>query len=147
MTGTVTIDTQDPNDATISHTITFVDPLNASEATVVKTGAGTLAFNEPAGYSSQISNLVVNAGTVAFASAPTFTGKLTLSSAEADFRVLGLPGETGWSALATAAQIAGPDGQTEWTAEDAKHRYRVVTSGGVSRLECSRDSGLILLFM
>ena len=66
MSGTVTVDTQNPTNGA-AHTITFVDPLDASDATLVKTGAGTLAFSAPAGYPSQVSNLTVNAGTVRIA--------------------------------------------------------------------------------
>ena len=142
MVGTVTVNTQNPTNDT-AHAITFVDPLDASNATVVKTGSGTLAFNEPSGYASQISNLVVNAGSVAFTAAPTLTGKLTLSSGDG-FQVQGLPNQDGWSVMATAAEIAGPDNQTEWTA--GRTMYRIVTSGGVSQLECATDAATVLLF-
>ncbi len=141
MRGTVTVNTQNPtNDA--AHTITFVDPLDASDATLVKTGAGSLTFREAAGYPSQISNLVVNAGTVAFAAAPTLSGKLTLSSGNG-FQVQGLPTQAGWSVLATAAEIAGPGGQTQWTT--GRNKYRIVTSGAASQLECSRDAASVVL--
>ena len=141
MVGTVTVNTQNPTNDT-AHAITFVDPLDASDATVVKTGAGTLAFNEPAGYASQISNLVVNAGSVVFSAAPTLTGKLTLSSGDG-FQVQGLPSQSGWSVMATAAEIAGPGGKTQWTA--GRNKYSIETSGGVSQLKCSRDAALVLL--
>ena len=140
MVGTVTVNTQNPTNDT-AHTITFVDPLDASDATVVKTGAGMLAFNEESGYASQISNLVVNAGTVSFSAAPTLTGKLTLSSVNG-FQVQGLPTQSGWSVMATAAEIAGPGGQTHWTT--GRNKYRIVATGTVSRLESSRDAASVV---
>jgi len=74
MVGTVTVNTQSPEDDE-AHTITFVDPLDASAANVVKAGSGTLVFNEPSAYPSQVSNLTVNAGSVQFAGAsPTIDG-------------------------------------------------------------------------
>ena len=75
MTGTVTVDTQSPKDDA-AHTITFVDPLDASAANVVKVGAGSLVFNPTNGCPSQVSNLTVNAGTVLFKgdSSPTVGG-------------------------------------------------------------------------
>ncbi len=142
MTGTVTVNTQNPTNDT-AHTITFVDPLNASDATIVKTGAGTLAFQEAAGYPSQISNLVVNAGSVVFAAAPALTGTLTISSPEAKFRVDGETGQYGWSVLATASEIAGPDGKTLWLV-DGGYRYRIVSDGDVKRLEYARDASTFI---
>ena len=143
MTGTVTVNTQNPTNDT-AHTITFVDPLDASDATVVKTGAGSLVFNTPAEYPSQISNLVVNAGTVQFAAAPTLTGMLTISSMEAKFRVDGETGQYGWSVLATAPEIVGPGGKTLWIV-DGGYRYRIVEDGAVKRLEYARDASTLIL--
>ena len=66
---------QSPKDDA-AHTITFVDPLDASAANVVKVGAGSLVFNPTNGCPSQVSNLTVNAGTVLFKgdSSPTVGG-------------------------------------------------------------------------
>ncbi len=145
MTGTVTVNTQNPtNDA--AHTITFVDPLDASDATVVKTGAGTLAFHEAAGYPSQISNLVVNAGAVVFAAAPTLTGTLTFSSADAKFLVDGEDGENGWVVLATAPAITGPGGKTQWSSDGGRTMYKIVPENGAYQLQYSKDRGLVVLF-
>jgi hypothetical protein len=153
MTGTVTVDTQNPTNDT-AHTITFVDPLDASAANVVKAGAGTLAFNEPEGYPSSISNLSVNAGTVrfgatapairsmsvadgataSFATAPILSGTLTVDSAGSNIRSAELsPAE--WRTIATAAEILGPAGATEWKSSSAKNKYRIVTSGDVQVLQ------------
>ena len=153
MTGTVTVNTQNPTNDT-AHTITFVDPLDASAANVVKAGAGTLAFNEPEGYPSSISNLSVNAGTVrfgatapairsmsvadgatvSFATAPTLSGTLTVDSVGSNIRSAELsPAE--WRTIATAAEILGPAGATEWKSSSAKNKYRIVTSGDVQVLQ------------
>ena len=144
MTGTVTVNTQSPKDGS-AHTITFVDPLDASAATVVKTGAGTLAFNEPAGYQSQISNLTVNAGCVSFASAPTLSGTLTIPSNASEFQVDGLAETSAWTLLATATDIVGPDGEAKWSASKGMRRYKIVAEGAVKKLYGAKDSGLSII--
>ena len=144
MTGTVTVNTQSPKDDS-AHTITFVDPLDASAATVVKTGAGTLAFNEPAGYQSQISNLTVNAGCVSFASAPTLSGTLTIPSNASEFQVDGLAETSAWTLLATATDIVGPDGEAKWRASKGMRRYKIVAEGAVKKLYGAKDSGLSII--
>ena len=86
MVGTVTVNTQNPtNDA--AHTITFIDPLDASAANLVKAGSGTLVFNETAGYPSQVSNLTVNAGSVQFTGAAPTVGGVTANGGEVRFGV------------------------------------------------------------
>lgn len=146
MTGTVTIDTQDPLDATKSHTITFVDPLDASAATIVKKGAGDLVFNTPAGFQLQFGSLTVNEGLVSFAAAPTFSGTLTLATGT-QFRADALVGDLGWTVIATATSIVGPGGATEWATADGVYKFRIVTSGGTSRLECTRNTGVMVFFL
>ena len=145
MTGTVTVDTQDPNDATKSHTITFVDPLDASAATVVKNGEGSLVFNTPAQYQLQFGSLTVNEGVVSFAVAPTFSGTLTLA-AGTQFRADAAVADVGWTTIATATSITGPGGATEWTTADKVYKFRIVTSGGGAQLECSKDTGEVIFF-
>ena len=145
MTGTVTVNTQNPtNDA--AHTITFVDPLDASDATVVKTGAGTLAFQEAAGSPSQISNLVVNAGSVVFAAAPTLSGTLTISSETAKVLIDGETGEDGWVVVATAPAITGPGGKTQWSSDGRRSLYKIVSENGVDQLKYTKDRGLVIIF-
>jgi len=87
MVGTVTVNTQSPKDDS-AHTITFVDPLNASDANVVKAGAGTLVFNETAGYPSQIGNLTVNAGSVQFTGAAPSVGGVAANAGSVRFDVV-----------------------------------------------------------
>ena len=84
MVGTVTVNTQNPTNGT-AHTITFVDPLDASDANIVKAGSGTLVFNETAGYPSQVSNLTVNAGSVQFTGAAPTVGSLAVSAGSVQF--------------------------------------------------------------
>lgn len=146
MTGTVTVDTQDPNDATKSHTITFADPLDASAATIVKNGEGSLVFNTPAQYQLQFGSLTVNEGVVSFAVAPTFSGTLTIASG-AQFRADAAVADAGWTTIATATSITGPGGATEWKTDDGAYKFRIVTSGGGAQLECSKDTGVVIFFL
>ena len=146
MSGTVTIDTQDPLDATKSHTITFVDSLDASAATVVKNGSGALVFNTPADCQPQFGSMVVNGGLVSFNAAQTFTGTLTLA-AGTQFRADVAVADVGWTTIATATSITGPGGATEWMSQDMVYKFRIVSDGGVARLECTRDTGMILMFL
>ena len=146
MTGTVTIETQDPNDATVSHDITFVDSLDASEATVVKNGAGALVFNTPADCQPQFRSLVVNGGLVSFNAAQTFSGTLTLA-AGTQYRADAAVADAGWTTIATATSITGPGGATEWTSPDLVYNFRIVSEGGSARLECTKDTGMILMFL
>ena len=145
MTGTVTVNTQSPTDDS-AHTITFVDPLNATEATIVKTGAGTLRFNESDGYKSQIGNLTVNAGGVSFAAAPTLSGTLTIASAGAKFEVDGLAQTSTWELVATADDIVGPSGQTKWNSSVESRRFKIESDGSVKKLYSSHASGLTIIF-
>jgi hypothetical protein len=88
MVGTVTVNTQNPTNDT-AHTITFVDPLDASNANLVKAGSGTLAFNPTNGCPSQVSNLTVNAGRVLFAGDSASTvGDVTANGGEVRFDVV-----------------------------------------------------------
>ena len=165
MSGTVTVDTQNPTNGA-AHTITFVDPLDASDATLVKTGAGTLAFNAPAGYPSQVSNLTVNAGTVriagdaapvlrdltvgagataSFASVPTFAGTLTIASTDAKFALDTTP-ENGWYLIATAADIATPNGAATWRGADGRQAFKVVTDGAGTHLYGNMSKGTMVIF-
>ena len=164
MTGTVTVNTLDPKDGTTAHTITFIDPLDASDANLVKAGAGTLVFNEAAGYPSQVSNLTVNAGavqftgaaptigsvavadgaTVSFASVPTFSGTLTLASTGAGFLVDDHATSLEWDLIATAADIVGPDGAVKWKA-DNQRRFKVESEGGVKKLYGARGGSCIII--
>ena len=146
MTGTVTVDTQDPNDAAKSHTITFADPLDASAATIVKNGEGSLVFNTPAQYQLQFGSLTVNEGVVSFAVAPTFSGTLTIASG-AQFRADAAVADAGWTVIATATEITGPGGATEWKTADGAYKFRIVTSGGGAQLECSKDTGVVIFFL
>ena len=146
MTGTVTIETQDPNDATKSHTITFVDPLDASDATIVKNGAGALVFNTPAELQQQFGSLTVNEGLVSFNAAQTFSGTLSIASG-AQFRADAAVQDVGWTTIATATAITGPGGATEWKSDDGVYKFRIVTSGGTSRLQCSKGTGLMIFFL
>ena len=146
MTGTVTVDTQDPNDAAKSHTITFADPLDASAATIVKNGEGSLVFNTPAQYQLQFGSLTVNEGVVSFAVAPTFSGTLTIASG-AQFRADAAVADAGWTVIATATEITGPGGATEWKTDDGAYKFRIVTSGGGAQLECSKDTGVVIFFL
>ena len=146
MTGTVTVDTQDPLDATKSHTITFVDPLDASGATIVKNGAGALVFSTPSQYQLQFGSLTVNEGLVSFAAAPTFSGTLTLA-AGTQFRADAVVSDAGWTTIATASSIVGPGGATEWKTADGVYKFRIVTSGGTSRLECTKCTGVMVFFL
>ena len=146
MTGTVTVDTQDPNDATKSHTITFVDSLDASSATLVKNGAGALVFNTPSDCQPQFGSLVVNGGLVSFNAAQTFTGTLTLA-AGTQFRADDAVADVGWTTIATATSITGPGGATEWMSPDLMYRFRIVSAGGGARLECTKDAGMMLMFL
>ena len=175
LVGTVTVNTQNPTNDT-AHTITFIDPLDASDANLVKAGAGTLAFNETAGYPSQVSNLTVNAGSVvfggesgttlgsasvnagslrigaastlgsmtvadgavvSFATAPEFSGTLTLDAASSGFFVDGLASSMDWDLVATAADIVGPDGAVKWNAGNQR-RFKIEEEGGVKKLYGSR---------
>ena len=164
MVGTVTVDTQNPKDETMSHTITFVDPLDASAANVVKVGAGTLAFNEPAGFQSQISNLTVNAGvvqftgaaptvggitanagTVRFSDAPTLAGALTIASTDANFCVDGVADTMTWGLLATAAEIVGPNGETMWKSATGMRRFKIVAEGTGKSLYGAKASGFTVV--
>ena len=159
MVGAVTVNTQNPTNDT-AHTITFVDPLDASAANLVKVGAGTLAFNEPAGYPSQISNLTVNAGvvrftgaaptvdnitanagTVRFAAAPALSGSLTIASTDAKFCVDGAAETMAWELLATAADIVGPNDETKWRAANGMRRFKIVSEGTVKALYGATASG------
>ena len=163
MSGTVTVDTQNPTNGT-AHTITFVDPLDASDATLVKTGAGTLAFSAPVGYPSQVSNLTVNAGTVriageaapvlrdltvgagataSFAAVPTLSGTLTISSTDAKFALDSTP-ENGWYLIATAADIATPNGVTAWRGADGRQAFKVVTDGAGTHLYGNMSKGTLM---
>ena len=166
MSGTVTVDTQNPtNDA--AHTITFVDPLDASDATLVKTGAGTLAFTTPAGYPSQISNLTVNAGTVriagdaapvlrdltvgagataSFAAVPTLSGTLTIASTDSNLSLDGSESENGWYLIATAADIATPNGATAWRASNGRQAFKVVTDVAGTHLYGNMAKGTLMIF-
>lgn len=165
MSGTVTVDTQNPTNGA-AHTITFVDPLDASDATLVKTGAGTLAFNAPAGYPSQVSNLTVNAGTVriagdaapvlrdltvgagataSFAAVPTLSGTLTIASTDAKFALDSTP-ENGWYLIATAADIATPNGATAWRGADGRQAFKVVTDGAGTHLYGNMSKGTLMIF-
>ena len=163
MVGTVTVNTQNPTNDT-AHTITFIDPLDASAANVVKVGAGTLAFNEPAGYPSQISNLTVNAGvvqftgaapmidsitanagTVRFAAAPTLSGALTIASTDANFCVDGVADTAAWEPLATAADIVGPDSETKWKTADGMRRFKIVSDVDGEVLYGAQASGFTLI--
>ena len=145
MEGTVTIETQDPNDATISHDITFVDPLDASAATIVKNGAGALVFNTPADCQPQFGSLVVNGGLVSFNATQTFSGTLTLA-AGTQFRADAAVADAGWTVIATATSITGPGGATEWTSPDQVYKFRIVTDGSGARLECTKITGLMIFF-
>ena len=166
MSGTVTVDTQNPTNGA-AHTITFVDPLDASDATLVKTGAGTLAFNAPAGYPSQVSNLTVNAGkvriagaaapalrdltvgagaTASFASAPTLSGTLTIASTESQVVLDGTSPDQGWYLLATAADIATPNGATTWRTSDGRQSLKVVTDGAGTHLYGNMSKGTLVIF-
>lgn len=164
MVGTVTVDTLDPKDGTTAHTITFIDPLDASAANVVKVGAGTLAFNEPDGYPSQVSNLTVNAGTVQFgttaptiggivanagtvrfAAAPTLSGTLTIASTDADFRVDGLAETAAWGLLATAADIVGPNNEEKWKTANGMRRFKIVAEGTGKSLYGAKASGFAVI--
>ena len=145
MTGTVTIDTQDPNDATKTHTITFLDPLNASAATVVKNGAGALIFDTPADSQPQFGSLTVNEGLVSFNAAQTFSGTLSIASG-AQFRADAAVADADWTTIATATSITGPGGATEWKTDDNVYKFRIVTSDGTSRLECTKITGLMIFF-
>ena len=165
MSGTVTVDTQNPTNGA-AHTITFVDPLDASDATLVKTGAGTLAFNAPAGYPSQVSNLTVNAGTVriagdaapvlrdltvgagataSFAAVPTFAGTLTIASTDAKLALDSTP-ENGWYLIATAADIATPNGAATWRGADGRQAFKVVTDGAGTHLYGNMSKGTLMIF-
>ena len=165
MSGTVTVDTQNPTNGA-AHTITFVDPLDASDATLVKTGAGTLAFTAPAGYPSQVSNLTVNAGTVrvagdaapvlrdltvgvgataSFAAVPTLSGTLTIASTDAKFALDSTP-ENGWYLIATAADIATPNGATAWRGADGRQAFKVVTDGAGTHLYGNMSKGTLMIF-
>ena len=108
MTGTVTVDTQSPKDD-VAHTITFVDPLDASAANVVKVGAGSLVFNPTNGCPSQVSNLTVNAGTVLFKgdSSPT-VGGVVANAGTVRFDVGPALGDMTISNGATASFTAAP---------------------------------------
>lgn len=159
MVGTVTVNTQNPTNDT-AHTITFIDPLDASDANLVKAGAGTLVFNETAGYPSQVSNLTVNAGSVQFTGAaptvggvtvnggevrfgvaPTLSGTLTIASTNANFRVDGLAETTVWEPLATAADIVGPSNETKWKSASGMRRFKIVEDGEVKKLYGAKSSG------
>lgn len=163
MVGTVTVNTQNPTNDT-AHTITFVDPLDASAANVVKVGAGTLAFNAPENYSSQISNLTVNAGvvqftgaaptidsitanagTVRFAAAPTLSGALTIASTDANFCVDGVAATAAWEPLAAAADIVGPDSETKWKTADGMRRFKIVSEVAGKVLYGAQASGFTVI--
>ena len=144
MTGTVTVNTQNPtNDA--AHTITFVDPLNASAATVVKNGAGALIFDTPADSQPQFGSLTVNEGLVSFNAAQTFSGTLSIASG-AQFRADAAVADAGWTTIATATSITGPGGATEWQTSNGAFKFRIVTSGGTSQLECTKNAGVMIFF-
>ena len=108
MVGTVTVDTQNPTNDT-AYTITFVDPLDASAANVVKVGAGSLVFNPTNGCPSQVSNLTVNAGTVLFKgdSSPT-VGGVVANAGTVRFDVGPALGDMTISNGATASFAAAP---------------------------------------
>ena len=167
MSGTVTVDTQNPTNGAATHTITFVDPLDASDATIVKTGAGTLAFNAPAGYPSQVSNLTVNAGTVriagdaapvlrdltvgagataSFAAVPTLSGTLTIASTDSNLSLDGSESENGWYMIATAADIATPNGATAWRASNGRQAFKVVTDVAGTHLYGNMSKGTMMIF-
>ena len=107
MVGTVTVNTQNPTNDT-AHTITFVDPLDASDANLVKAGSGTLVFNETAGYPSQISNLTVNAGSVQFTGAVPTVGGVTANGGEVRFGVDPTLGDMTVNGGATASFATAP---------------------------------------
>ena len=144
MTGTVTVNTQNPTNDT-AHTITFVDPLDASAATLVKTGAGTLRFNEPEGYKSQIRDLTVSAGGVSFAAVPTLSGTLTMASTSSKVAVDGVAQTMDWELLAVAPSIIGPNNATRWDSASKKNRFRIATEGSVMKLYGSCNSGLSVI--
>jgi len=109
MVGTVTVNTQSPKDDS-AHTITFVDPLNASDANVVKAGAGTLVFNETAGYPSQIGNLTVNAGSVQFTGAAPSVGGVAANAGSVRFDVVPTTlGDITLGSDATASFASAPE--------------------------------------
>ena len=144
MTGTVTVNTQSPKDDA-EHTITFVDPLDASGATLVKTGLGTLAFNNPAEYPSQFNNLTVNAGEVVFNAAPTLSGTLNIASADTAVRLAsGIGAE--WTNVATASDITGPGGATAWN--NPSYSFQIVDNGATKTLQCrtyQAPDGMIII--
>ena len=163
MTGTVTVNTQSPKDDA-AHTITFVDPLNASGATLVKAGLGTLAFDNPAEYPSQIGTLEVSKGTArfqsdatlgdltiasgataSFATAPTLSGTLTFESTGANFRVDSLGDSKEWAVVATADDIVGPKGATLWDTDVGKLRFKIVDVEGGKQLLGSHASGFSVI--
>jgi hypothetical protein len=112
MVGNVTVNTQNPTNDT-AHTITFVDPLDASEANLVKAGSGTLVFNETAGYPSHVSNLTVNAGSVRFTGAAPTVGGVTVNGGEVRFGVMPttlrdmIVGEGATASFAAAPALTG----------------------------------------
>lgn len=154
MSGTVTVDTD-------GHSITFADPLDASAATVVKTGDGSLVVSSE----SSFATLNVATGTVTFAVAPTSIGDMTLgATASVSFPTApaiggrlnvsggadGLlppvrPSDLSWHTIATAVEIAGPGGVDRWTSQ-AKHvEFRIVSVQGGEELQCRFAQGLTVI--
>ena len=71
---------------------------------------------------------------------------LTLA-AGTQFRADAAVADAGWTTIATATEITGPGGATEWTTDDKVYKFRIVTSGGTSRIECSKDTGVVIFFL
>ncbi len=152
MTGTVTVDTA-------GRTITFADPLDASSATVVKTGDGSLVVSSESSFAA----LNVATGTVAFTVAPTSIGDMTLGAAavvsfpstpafggrlDVSGGADGLlppvrPSDLSWHTIATAGEVAGPGGAARWTSRRKRVEFRIVSVEGGQSLQCRFAQGLV----
>ena len=91
-------------------------------------------------------DLTIGAGaTASFAAVPTFAGTLTVASTDAKFALDSTP-ENGWYLIATAADIATPNGAATWRASDGMQAFKVVTDGTGSHLYGNMSKGTMLIF-
>ena len=90
-----------------------------------------------------LGDMTVNDGaTVGFAAAPTLSGTLTIAAKGSNFRVDGLADKMEWELLATAADIVGPGGESQWESTVGQRRVKIVSGGAGKVLYCAQQGGL-----
>ena len=154
MTGTVTVNSGE-------HTITFTDPLDASDAQVVKSGSGALVLSAASSFDalnvaegtvvfsvapSSIGDMVIGASArVVFPSVPEFTGTLDVSSGADGLLPSDHPSDHEWHTIATADEIVGPGGATKWNSPAGRVGFRIVDKGNVKALQCRYAQGMVII--